>query len=496
MTAKNKIKQLSIFLIVAGILSFIIVGLIEFKKKITENELRKIHQLFEDEKPYYYLEDAKSIANKLIPLIEKVTGKKFKKIPEIKTINTEELQKVLNREIDVKLLNYRPGYSRKTVQMMNYTFYGIYGTYDQIVYLLPNRIIPVCKALNLDEKYGMDIVRIIIAHELTHALQDQYLNLSKIRNKPPGKEELDAFSATIEGHAVFVEKEVGRLLGIKNHIIEFFPLFDSVKLNVNHPQLKQTMESKISPVSIYTLGEKFINYHHSEGGNKSVWNILSNPPIDTNMIANPEMYFPKQYNYLNYKSMLENLYNYKNHYKNLELVYKNTSFSRLDLSLMFKNIDFPDKSLLISKVQHYQFFYVYFQDMLLAQITFVVLDDSDYTSQYISLREKYIQYIFQNIKQSINKESWKNVPLRRICADSIDFARQSSITLKVTASNKKKVVRKNIHTIIAKENMIAIHNDGSFDLAPCTIGKIASKIFARYQTAKNQDSISDCNKVE
>ena len=51
------------------------------------------------------------------------------------------------------------------------------------------------------------------------------------------------------------------------------------------------------------------------------------------------------------------------------------------------------------------------------------------------------------------------------------------------ASNKKKVMRKNIHTIVGKENMIVIHNDGTFNLTQCVVGKMASKIFSRYQKA-------------
>ena len=495
MNYKIKQSNIFIFLTLIGVLSIIGFVLIGFngwknlKDKTAEKDLKEFHKLFEEGKPYYTLDQANKIVRELIPKIEKIAGRKFNKIPEIRLINTKEFKKVLIRETDIKILNNSNRLienKRNPFQIMVKLFYGIYGSRDHILYLLPKKIATILRLLKLDEKYGMDIVRITIAHELTHALQDQYLNLFNKRIELPGTEEVHAFSATIEGHAVFIEKEIGRQLGIDDFIIDLFPLADSAKMRFDNPKLIQMMTSDISWTSIYSQGEKFIAHHYKKGGNRLLWKILENPPIDTSMIVDPKTYSPKLYDYLNYNNILENLYNYNDHYKNHKFTYENISLSKFDLSIMFRNIDFPQKSWIISKVQHYQFFSIYSYDTLLAQITFILLEDSQYTSQYISLREKFIQHNFQNIDSYINKDSWKDIYINKNCLDSIDFARQTSITLEVIDSSMNKIPKKNIHTVVGKKNMVIIHNDGAFNLTPCDIGNIFSKIFKRYQKAKNK----------
>jgi len=492
-----KIKQSNIFafFVVIGVLSIITFVFIGFNgsqnltDKMLGKDFKKIHELLEDGKAYYTLYQANKIVSELIPLIENTTGRKFKKIPEIRLINTEEFKKVLNRESDIKILNNSNRLienNEQYFQAMAKMYYGIYGSRDHILYLLPEKIEPILRLLKIDKKYGMDIVRITIAHELIHALQDQYLNLFHKRIELPGMEEIHAFSATVEGHAVFIGKEIGRQLGIDDFIIDLFPLKDSAKLRFNNPKLIRTTTSESFGRSVYSHGERFINYHYKKGGNGLLWTILENPPIDTNMIVDPKTYSPKPYDYFNYKGILANLYNYNEHYKNHKFVYENTSLSKLDLRIMFKNIDLPQKSLLISKVKHYQFYSVYSYDSLLAQITFILLEDREYTSQYISLREKFIQHKFQNIDHYLNKDSWKDIYINKNCLDSIDFARQTSITLEVIDSSKNKMPKKNIHTIVGKKNMVVIHNDGAFNLTPCDIGIIFSKIFKRYQKAKSK----------
>ena len=88
------------------------------------------------------------------------------------------------------------------------------------------------------------------------------------------------------------------------------------------------MASEGSLTSIYSQGKKFIDYHYKKGGNRLLWKILENPPIDTSMIVDPKTYSPKQYDYLNYNKILKNLYNYNDHYKDHKFTYENTSLSK------------------------------------------------------------------------------------------------------------------------------------------------------------------------
>jgi hypothetical protein len=486
----SKIKLFSIFIALVGILYLIKSGVIKYTP--TEDKSQSFHSLFmKDGKSFYTLDQANKIAMELIPVIEKVAGKKFKKNPVIKLLDGKEIKNILIREADIKMLNN----SNKLIEERNKIlphitsmYFGLYGSRDQTVYLLPKRIEPICKILNLDKEYGIKIVKVLIAHELTHALQDQYLNLWDQRNNLPGKEELDAYSAAIEGHAVFVAKEVGRQIGLKADIINLFPLVKSIKQKFHTQHRIQQMKAFQSPLkNIYSLGEIFINYHHSKEGNKLIWQILSNPPVNVTMILNPELYSSQPYSYVNYKHILENLYNYQDHYKNHQFIYKNHSSSQLDLRLSFRNVDIPQKEILLSKIKHYQSLLIYSHEILLAQISFIVLENSQYASQYVLLREKFISGLFSNLKNVIKREPWENIEIRSNCINSIDLSRRATITLTVKDSNMKDVRKTNIQSIIQKNNIILTHNDDTFDLDPCTVGKIASKIFTRYKNAKKKN---------
>jgi predicted transcriptional regulator len=486
----KKSKLLTVIFILVGIFGLIKSGVIQYNPE--KNKFKHMHGWFiKDGKAFYTLEQAKKNAVELIPVIERVTGKQFKQIPEIKLIEGKKLGNILIREAGIKILNN----SNKLIEKDDKSFptnkplyFGLYGSLDHVIYLLPKRIDFICEILNLDKKHGMDIVKVIIAHELTHALQDQYLNMWHQRNSIPGKEELDAYSATVEGYAVFVSKKVAKQIGINKDIIDLFPLVKSIEkeLNTKH-QFTQTSAFQSPLNNIYTLGEQFINYHYEKGGNKAIWDILAHLPVNIAMISNPELYTRQLYDYMNYKQLLYNLYDYQSHYKNNQFIYKNNSISQLDLDTFFRINNFPFNKELLSKIKHYQVYSVYSHDILLVEISFVILENSLYASHLSVLKEKFISHLFNNIQDYIKKEPWENINIATDCVSSIDFLKQSSITLKVNDSNMKKVIRKNIQSIIQKNNMVIVHNDGTFNLTPCTVGKIADKIFSRYRNAKNKN---------
>lgn len=293
-----KTKQIIVFLTIIGVLSLLVFGLINFSEhkfsenKIFNKELKEFHSLLKDGEPAYSFEQANHIVNELIPMIERAVGKKFKKIPEIQLITTKELETILNCETNHRYLNDSNNlekYEKKSIKKMSKMILGYYDRHEQIVCLLPQRIPVALKLLKLDEKYGFDIAKINIAHELTHALQDQYINLTNYYNMIPGSDEEYAFRATIEGHAVFIEKKIRKQLNIDD--------FD--KIPIYSPEPNQMIKSKPESTVLYNFftayadGENFINYHYDKGGNNLIWDILNSPPVESVMIIYPENYCEK-----------------------------------------------------------------------------------------------------------------------------------------------------------------------------------------------------------
>src|SRR4029453_8963832 len=89
---------------------------------------------------------------------------------------------------------------------------GKYGFVDGTVYLLAGNVRPLFKLCDTDEKQLPAIVKLVVAHELTHALQDQELDLKTTLAAIKNVDASLAISAAIEGQAVFVQDSVGQAL--------------------------------------------------------------------------------------------------------------------------------------------------------------------------------------------------------------------------------------------------------------------------------------------
>src|SRR5262249_58049133 len=66
-----------------------------------------------------------------------------------------------------------------------------------------------------------ELFELLVAHELTHALQDQQLDLLARLSALADQDRLHTFNARIEGHAVFVHERIGEELGYTDAIAAF-----------------------------------------------------------------------------------------------------------------------------------------------------------------------------------------------------------------------------------------------------------------------------------
>ncbi len=321
----------------------------------------------------------------------------------------------------------------------------------------------------------MLLVKTIIAHELTHALQDQYIDLETKKRRVPGTEEMHALSAIIEGHATFIERNIGRQLGIR-----YFKSDKRADYEFKTPLLRH-VTSKDSPFALkYSKGVEFIEYHFDKGGNPLLWDILENPPIETSMINYPETYIPKPYDTFNYKAILKDVYDFSSidsTTKNEMFEYNNFSLSKFNLGFLYKTLNIPDKDQIISKISHYQNLIVTINDVMFAKIGFILLPDELSAQQYFELEQKHvIQKVGDPFLDRYNNILCNNA--------SIKTAKEITTheKLKTWYDQEKLIKRK--YAIFVKDNLIVTYNDYFFWLDYCEILKIAEKIFMRYETAK------------
>ena len=134
-------------------------------------------------------------------------------------------------------------------------------------------------------------VRVTLAHELTHALQDQYFNLNRMKSGHADDDE--AVTALIEGDAVRVQDDYESQLPASDQT-----LYDQEQSSVSGSARNANTRSSIPPFLIdqstfpYDFGPTFVAALVSEGGNRQVDDAFRNPPTLDGQILDPASYVP------------------------------------------------------------------------------------------------------------------------------------------------------------------------------------------------------------
>ncbi len=263
------------------------------------DELRKLREMLKEGDPSFTAADVEREFPRIVPLVEKATGKKFKKVPTWKISDRREVAEVLAADILPQLDNLLPQATAeqrreiglRQAKSMAALMLGKYGFSDKQLYLLPRNFLPLFRITHVPVDQVAGILQLIIAHELTHAMQDQEIDLlARISNIKDSETGL-AFNSTIEGHAVLTMEQVGHELGLASSVIEASKLFAAGSVEFDDPALQmmnKVMSSQYE--SIYLGGKRFIEYWAKKSGPAMVWEILKTPPTRTSVIMSPPSY--------------------------------------------------------------------------------------------------------------------------------------------------------------------------------------------------------------
>ena len=146
--------------------------------------------------------------------------------------------------------------------------------------------VPQKKAVFVRGSSLTPFVRVTLAHELTHALQDQYFDLTQLRSTTPG--DGSAVTALIEGDAVRVQNAYERSLSAADqHSYEKASARyqGSSSQSSNVPAiLSDTLEYP------YAFGPTFIDNLVARGGTGAIDNAFRHPPVAQAQIVDPDAY--------------------------------------------------------------------------------------------------------------------------------------------------------------------------------------------------------------
>jgi hypothetical protein len=181
-------------------------------------------------------------------------------------------------EVTLKKLGLAPADFQYRALMLRVLTEQVAGYYD-----------PKTRQFHLADWIDLDGQKPIMAHELTHALQDQHFNLRRFEHWPKGDSDAElAAHALIEGDAT-----LAMALYVANNPLVALAFLKSLGATGMASQEldkapRALRESLLFP---YQDGEKWVNALYKRGGWNEVSQAFTTLPQSTEQILHPEKYF-------------------------------------------------------------------------------------------------------------------------------------------------------------------------------------------------------------
>lgn len=262
-------------------------------------EIAKLRELLKEGDPAYTEKDVAEWTKELTPLVEKAAGRKFKTPPKVRLTDREGVAKALSAELfaqfkvllaDQKEAELRTA-AEGTAKGLAVVLLGKFAYSEGEVLMLPRNVAVLLKLTKTDAKFTVPIVRLILAHELTHALQDQEVNLSRTLASPSTIDRRTALNCIIEGQAVVVQERVAKMLGLDDAAVAASRLFAAGTVKLEDPALELVnRQSAAQFEQTYIGGRNFVDFHVKKGGDEMMWKVLTAPPARSSMIGDPATY--------------------------------------------------------------------------------------------------------------------------------------------------------------------------------------------------------------
>src|SRR5215213_6165776 len=156
---------------------------------------------------------------------------------------------------------------------------GLLGRYvatAQTIVLLPGNLKPILRHLGVEERYTRDLLEIVLAHELTHVVQDARHHIHR-RSIPLRGDEQTAWVMLVEGHATWVQERVAAELGLNEAAQR---LADGMTEANAAASWKGASASQANTRG-YLQGKKFVEAVFKKGGLPAVQRLFEQPPRST-----------------------------------------------------------------------------------------------------------------------------------------------------------------------------------------------------------------------
>ena len=241
-----------------------------------------------------------AIRDQVQPLVERYAGRKFASKPKVVLAHNSTVGRILDRELDAQFVKQFPNLTKSerkrvvaaTASAMSLNLLGKIDTQSQALYILPGMFDILLKSKLIPAAQERHLLTLVVAHELTHLLQDEAFHLEERLGALEDQAELHAFNGAIEGHATHVQNLVAKDLGLD----EAAQAYRDLLLGTRKPSAVGFTQSymRALPHIYYTLGAEFFDSLVKNGGTDAAWKFFENPPKQSTYLFSREAWDPKQ----------------------------------------------------------------------------------------------------------------------------------------------------------------------------------------------------------
>ncbi len=435
--------------------------------------------------PAYTEKQAEEIIESLIPLVEKHAGRKFTERPVFKIASRDDLIESLSSDLEAQMPALMPSatavqieeLARQQATFMSPVLLGKYEFLDNTLYLLPRNVKPLMELAGVDGKYEDSLVKLVIAHEMVHVLQNQELLLAPRLSSLKSIEAGQAFNCTIEGHAVLIQDAIGGELGLDDAVRELGSMMSAGAVKLDDSLLEMFNNIIATQFEqIYIGGRKFMEYHFEQGGTERLWDILAAPPVNTAMILNPETYAPELEHEYDYASIL---YGLESEFGDRDWLIQNMQVGEIMLRTVYATMPKEDMERILSKYQHVQTLVAQQANpLVMANISVCHLTDSKSADDIIDTLDNLAVKNMDAIKSSPMVES---VGLDQEDFDFTDVDRARKTVIRVNAVGGGSEITL-FYRIVRGNVMVEIMTVG-LELTDLKATEIAELVFLRCSEA-------------
>ena len=224
--------------------------------------------------------------------VEVACGAKFKTRPTVQVSDRAKLTKILAREFaqlaeTVMSADEREG----IIQIASKAMLGKYEIGTHTVHVFPDNLETIYAAEWDRGPLGVDELRVLLAHEATHALDfERFPSLEVQRQAIEDPDAMRGLSAAIEGHAEFVAQRIATTWKVE-------PAFEKLGAALSArpkgiPELMRgIVEVAIAEIRFgYEKGLEFFQAVDKARGREGVEQVLRTPPTNSRQVENPMLW--------------------------------------------------------------------------------------------------------------------------------------------------------------------------------------------------------------